>query len=82
MAFLVAFCCVFFENSTAETRGFIGSLSFAVAALILWCVATYWQKYEEVPDRRNLAYEDRSSIENEDSAFTSNLQNNDFWILS
>ena len=53
MAFLVAFCCLFFQNSTAESRAWVGSLSLAVAILIIWCIVTSWesQAEEEVSDR-------------------------------
>ena len=53
VAFLVAFCCLFFQNSTAESRAWVGSLSLAVAILIIWCIVTSWesQAEEEVSDR-------------------------------
>lgn len=37
-AFLVAFCYLFFQNSTSECRAWVGSLSFVVLVLIVWCV--------------------------------------------
>lgn len=42
MAFLVAFFCVFFQHSTSECRAWVGSLSLAVAILIVWCIKTSW----------------------------------------
>lgn len=47
VAFAVAFCCLFFQNSSAETRAWVGSLCIAVAALIVWCIATYWKTQQE-----------------------------------
>ncbi|KJA18828.1 hypothetical protein HYPSUDRAFT_69618 [Hypholoma sublateritium FD-334 SS-4] len=43
VAFIVALGCLFFQNSTTESRAWVGSLSIAVAALIVWCIVTYWE---------------------------------------
>lgn len=55
MAFCIAFCCLFFQNSTTESRAWIGSLSVIVTILIVWCIVTYWgthwQSKEQAPDR-------------------------------
>ncbi len=47
VAFLVAFCCVFFQNSTSECRAWVGSLSLAVAILIVWCIIISWGNPEK-----------------------------------
>lgn len=43
VAFLVAFFCVFFQNSTSACRTWVGTLSLAVAILIVWCIWTSWE---------------------------------------
>lgn len=47
MTFLVAFCCLFFQNSTTEARAWVGSLSFIVTALVMWCIVTYWNSPDQ-----------------------------------
>ncbi|KJA18463.1 hypothetical protein HYPSUDRAFT_218249 [Hypholoma sublateritium FD-334 SS-4] len=50
VAFLVAFFCLFFQNSTTECRVWVGSLSFLVLILIVWCIITFWGKeYQALP---------------------------------
>ncbi len=55
VAFLVAFFCLFFQNSTSESRALVGSLSVVVAALVVWCIVTYWETQpKEEPSKRPL----------------------------
>ena len=54
MAFLVAFCCLFFQNSTFEARLYVGYVSLIVAALVMWCIVTYWKSLEQERSDRPL----------------------------
>ena len=53
VAFLVAFCCLFFQKSTTEARAWVGSLSFIVAVLIIWCIVTYWNSPVQEEEESN-----------------------------
>ncbi|KAF9485028.1 hypothetical protein BDN70DRAFT_705879 [Pholiota conissans] len=59
VAFLGAFCCVFFQNSNVQTRSLVGSLALAVSILIVWCVITSWEKKNHTEEKtRPLSYEE------------------------
>ncbi|KAH9478558.1 hypothetical protein JR316_0009015 [Psilocybe cubensis] len=47
VSFLAAFSFVFFADSSVPTRSLVGSLCFAVAILIIWCVYTSWEKHAD-----------------------------------
>ncbi|KJA18434.1 hypothetical protein HYPSUDRAFT_45294 [Hypholoma sublateritium FD-334 SS-4] len=68
VSFLVAFCCLFFQNSTAESRAWVGSLSVAVAVLIVWCIVTSWESQgeEDAPDRPLVQVESQVEDDNEE----------------
>ena len=55
VAFLIAFCCLAFQNSTSESRALVGSLSVVISALVVWCIFTYWEtQRKEEPSNRPL----------------------------
>ena len=59
VAFLVAFFCVFFQKSTSACRTSVGTLSLAVAILIVWCIWTSWENaVEKNEDNRPLVLAD------------------------
>ncbi|KAJ7138528.1 hypothetical protein C8R43DRAFT_928893 [Mycena crocata] len=47
VSFLAAFSFMCFENSSLITRTLVGVLWAAVAALILWCIFSAWESWED-----------------------------------
>ncbi len=45
IAFIVAFCCVCFENTTAVTSGIVGSACIVTGSLVGLCIWVGWDKH-------------------------------------